>query len=224
VSKRLPRTSRRTLDDLRKAAKSALEAEDLPHRTAQSDEPAKSTEEEPAPLNPDRQEKPSRTRAAEHSAQAPLPVTVAAPFETRSRPTRAAFRQASGKLIVERHANLATVAGLIPMPWVDLVAISAIVDRMLRRLSRLYGQPLDGTRSKQLATSMLTGMAAPGIASFATTGLMSMMPGPNLVATAITSISAAVLVRIVGEVYLAHLAGLAGDTTATSPNTAIPTV
>lgn len=224
MSKRLPRTSRRTLDDLRKAAKSALEAEDLPHRPAQSAEPAKSSEGEPAPQNPDPQEKPSRASATDQSAHAPLPVTVAASFETRSRPTRAAFRQASGRLIVERHANLATVAGLIPMPWVDLVAISAVVDHMLRRLSRLYGQQLDGSRSKRLATAMLTGMAAPGIASFATTGLMSMMPGPNLVATAITSISAAVLVRIVGEVYLAHLAGLVGDTTATSQITAIPTV
>jgi uncharacterized protein (DUF697 family) len=211
VSKRLPRTSRRTLDDLRKAAKTVLEAEDLPLRSVQTSRPEKPIAGKANPRTPELEKEPPRNVDPEQGASLAVPMAPAAPAGARSRPTRAAFRQASGRLVVERHANLATVAGLIPLPWVDLVAITAIVDRMLRRLSRLYGQPLDGSRSKQLATAMLTGMAAPGIASFATTGLMSMMPGPNLVATAITSVSAAVLVRIVGEVYLTHLAGLAGD-------------
>jgi len=214
VSKRLPRTSRRTLDDLRKAAKTVLESEDQPLRSVQTPSPANPFAGETDPQTPDLEEEPPRNVAPEQSASRAEPMVPVASAGTRSRPTRAAFRQASGHLVVERHANLATIAGLIPLPWVDLVAITAIVDRMLRRLSRLYGQPLDGSRSKQLAAAMLTGMAAPGIASFATTGLMSMTPGPNLVATVITSVSAAVLVRIVGEVYLTHLAGLAGDAAA----------
>ncbi|MDJ0933247.1 DUF697 domain-containing protein [Breoghania sp.] len=118
---------------------------------------------------------------------------------------KAAFLTSAGQLIVERHANFATVAGLIPLPWVDLAAITAIVDRMLRKLARLHGKRLDGERSKQLAAAMLTGMAAPGIASFTTTGLFRVTIGQHFIGSTITSISAAVLVRVVGKIYLTHL-------------------
>ncbi len=210
MSKRLPRTTGRTLDDLRDAAKETLAAE-----TASTRGPAKPTSSaDPKPAAPHQSVTanadpgaPSgtgatRTKPASH-------VSAAAPAKTsRARsdgPSRAAFRQASGKLIVERHANMAAMAGLIPLPWVDMAAVAVIVERMLRKLARLYGEPLDTHRSKHLASALLTGMAAPGIATFATTSLLQLTPVPGFVGMAFGSVSAAVLVRIVGEVYLSHL-------------------
>lgn len=229
MTKKLPRTSQRTLDDLRKAASGALDADRRSLR-AVSSEAAPDASSEPgaaSPRKPDAGTGASETAASaaaregEAGAQdhgkhnrneAGSADTGRSPHRrvTRvppERPDPEAFRLASAKLIVERHSNLAGFAGLLPMPWVDLATITLATERMLRKLARLYGEPLDRRRSMRLATAMITGMAAPGIASFATTGLLRMTPGPNLFGTLATSLSAAILVRVVGEVYLAHLTG-----------------
>ncbi|MCX2725804.1 YcjF family protein [Roseibium salinum] len=207
MSKKLPRTSNRTLDDLREAAKSTLQSEQEslhpagPPATDPSSDGAAGLEAD-APAG-------SRERGGGDTRRAQDPSAARdknARLELRSPPPdRHAFLKNSGKLIIERHAKLAAVAGLVPMPWVDLAAIAVVVERMLRRLARLYGQPLETHRSKRLAAALLTGMAAPGIASFTTTGLLRMMPGPHLAGMAITSVAAAVLVSIIGEVYLGQL-------------------
>lgn len=213
MTKRLPRTSRRTLDDLRNAANDALAAAENSDRSSAAGEPRASPETPPLPAEIVDMEIPPATGT--QATQSGLPADVHAPLlvahPIRERPSKAAFQAAAGRLIVERHANLAAVAGLVPMPWVDLAAIAIIVDRMLRKLARLHGRPLDRDRSRQLAAAMLTGMAAPGIGSFATSGLLRMTPGPHLLGMAITSASAAILVRVVGEVYLAQLGGLGGE-------------
>lgn len=210
MSKKLPRTSQRTLDDLRKAANSALHAEETVQRRITPEsflEPEEAAPaQDPEPLNG----KPEKTgpdqkavRSQDKDARA---IAVHARQESRgNRPDRESFRRSSANLIVERHANFAAIASLVPMPWVDLAAIAVVVDRMLRKLARLYGAPLERYRSKRLATAMLTGMAAPGIASLTTVGLLRMAPGPNILGMAITSVSATILIRIVGEVYISHL-------------------
>ena len=209
MSKRLPKTSTRTLDDLRDAAGAALAAEKRPEGHA----PEPPTREDKTPAKTDgdqvvRNEQPERLPEPIRPTSPPsLPAVAASVPAPAHLPTRAAFREASARLIIERHANFGAVAGLVPVPIVDLAAIAAIVERMLRKLSRIYGRPLDVDRSRRLATAMLTGMAAPGIASFTTNGLLKMTPGPHILGVALTSVSAVVLVRIVGEVYLEELQG-----------------
>ncbi|MBB4302692.1 uncharacterized protein (DUF697 family) [Rhodobium orientis] len=207
MTKRLPKTSTRTLDDLRDAASAALAEENRPKTRAPENPAADAT----APTERTaRDEKPDRLPepvAPPKPAPTSLPAVAASVPAPSGLPTKAAFREACARLIIERHANFGAVAGLVPVPVVDLAAIAAIVERMLRKLSRLYGRPLDTDRSRRLATAMLTGMAAPGIASFTTNGLLKMTPGPHILGVALTSVSAVVLVRIVGEVYLEELQG-----------------
>lgn len=211
MSKKLPKTSHRTLDDLRQAASSALNAEETVHRRITPESFLEPTEaapaQDPEPLNgrnPARSGPDQNTvRSQDRDVRA---VAVHARHDSRgNRPDRESFRRSSANLIVERHANFAAIVSLVPMPWVDLAAIAVVVDRMLRKLARLYGVPLERYRSRQLATAMLTGMAAPGIASLTTTGLLRMAPGPSFLGMAITSVSATILIRIVGEVYISHL-------------------
>lgn len=209
MTKQLPRTSNRTLDDLRRAANTTFAAEQEARRpdasTVQdaaipvsgSDQTAGNIRENEAGISaPEGQD--SHGEGNLFKEQRTLTVRP-------SPPGKAEFLRNAAQLVVDRHAQFAAVAGLVPMPWVDLVAIAAIVDRMLRKLGRLYGQPISAHRSKRLAAALLTGMAAPGIAGFTTTGLLRMTPGPHLLGMAITSVSAAVLVRVVGEVYLARI-------------------
>ncbi len=127
------------------------------------------------------------------------------------RPSKAAFREATGRLIIERHANFAALAGLVPMPFVDLAAIAVIAERMLRKLTRLYGRSLSEDQGKRLALAMLTGLAAPGLASITTTAVLRMAPGSQILNMAITSASAVIFIRVIGDVYLTRLqAGLDG--------------
>lgn len=227
MSKRLPRTSPRTLDDLRKAASEALDAEkaslkSVPDegQTPARERTAKQRQEtnadgtdamqpsqEKTAANGFEREEPARAARGESASRSASPPGRSLASAQTERPDRDAFRKASARLIVERHSNIAALAGLVPMPWIDLAAITVTVDAMLRKLARLYGEPLERHSSRRLATAMLTGMAAPGIASFATTGLLRMTPGPHLLGMAVTSVSAAVIVRAIGEVYLSHLTG-----------------
>ncbi|NDV85366.1 DUF697 domain-containing protein [Aurantimonas aggregata] len=116
-----------------------------------------------------------------------------------------AFRTAAARLVIERHSNMAAFAGLIPLPLVDIAAISAIVDRMLRKLAHLHGRRLRPERSRRMATALLAGVAAPGIARLTATTLLGLVPAAQMLGMVVGSISAAVLVRIIGEAYLNSL-------------------
>ncbi|WP_346910497.1 YcjF family protein [uncultured Roseibium sp.] len=212
MSKRLPRTSNRTLDDLRKAASQALEAEQ-PKRRSSPRRSAPTSKQGPS----DPTHTPASDAAAkqekqpEPAASAPAdPEPVGGSLMVQSeRPSKAAFRESTGRLIIERHANFAALAGLVPMPFVDLAAIAVIAERMLRKLTRLYGRSLSEDQGKRLALAMLTGLAAPGLASITTTAVLSMAPGSQILNMAITSASAVIFIRVIGDVYLTRLqAGL----------------
>lgn len=58
------------------------------------------------------------------------------------------------------YATLAATAGAIPIPWLDLLALPAIQARMIYHLAQFYGQPLDGNRFMELASSLGLGIAA----------------------------------------------------------------
>lgn len=209
MTRKLPRTSNRTMNDLRRAANSTFAREEQARRQSETEI------EEVASPKPGKSQSGGDAPATEAAGHAPVPDIGAKrsfPFSSLERvpartppPGKAQFLRNAGQLIVDRHAQFGAIAGLVPLPWVDLAAIAVVVERMLRKLSRLYGQPISAERGKHLAAALLTGMAAPGIASFTTGGLLQMAAGPNLLGMAITSVSAAVLIRIVGEVYLQRL-------------------
>lgn len=56
------------------------------------------------------------------------------------------------------YSTLAATAGAIPIPWVDLLILPGIQTRMIYHLAQLYGQPMDGKRFMEMASSMGTGL------------------------------------------------------------------
>jgi uncharacterized protein (DUF697 family)/predicted GTPase len=56
------------------------------------------------------------------------------------------------------YSSLAATAGAFPIPWVDLLALPGIQTQMIHHLARLYGQPLDGKRFLELASTLGLGM------------------------------------------------------------------
>ncbi len=58
------------------------------------------------------------------------------------------------------YSSMAATAGAVPLPVVDLVMIAGVQTGMLNQLARLYGQPLDSARMKELAGALGVGLVA----------------------------------------------------------------
>jgi uncharacterized protein (DUF697 family) len=58
------------------------------------------------------------------------------------------------------YSLLAGSAGAIPIPWLDLFILPGIQTRMIYHLAQFYGQPLDGRRFAELASTLGLGVAA----------------------------------------------------------------
>jgi uncharacterized protein (DUF697 family) len=56
------------------------------------------------------------------------------------------------------YSLLATTAGAIPVPWVDLLILPGIQTRMIHHLARLYGQPFRGQHFAELGGALGLGM------------------------------------------------------------------
>jgi uncharacterized protein (DUF697 family) len=91
--------------------------------------------------------------------------------------------------IIRSHVVWAMGAGLIPLPLIDFVAVTAIQLEMLQQLARLYGanysenmgknfvSALTGTTFARLAASAFK--AIPGVGSFLGGAAMSIMSGAS---------------------------------------------
>jgi uncharacterized protein (DUF697 family) len=56
------------------------------------------------------------------------------------------------------YSSLATSAGALPIPWLDLLILPAIQTRMVYHLAQLYGQPLRAQRFLELASTLGLGI------------------------------------------------------------------
>jgi uncharacterized protein (DUF697 family) len=92
-------------------------------------------------------------------------VTSSNPASTSETEERA---ELAAKL-VNRFALWSGVAGLVPLPVVDVVAVGGLQVQMLRRLSQIYGVPFSENRGKaviaSLAGSMIPASSGIGAAS-----------------------------------------------------------
>lgn len=229
MSRKLPRTLQRTIHDIRREMHEAEQVPETPQAQPSSPAPASEPESKAAAKAAPAQAAPTpEPDARAEVAAAAAEASAATQPETESRgpaereaaggkqtpppralttrpPTGSALQRARARLIIERHSTLAGIAGFVPLPWVDLAAVAALVARMLRELSRCYRIPLDRDRSGRIALSLLAGVGAPGIASFTTTSLLRMAPGPNLVGMTVTAAAAVALTRVIGDVFLERL-------------------
>ena len=114
-------------------------------------------------------------------------------------------RYQSGLEIIHRHARYNAVAGLVPVPLVDLAIISGVQMKMLAELARLYDIPFADQSLKSYVGSLL-GAIVP--VSPVSGGLMSVVKavpliGPLLTVAVVPGVASA-STWAVGRVFLAH--------------------
>jgi len=56
------------------------------------------------------------------------------------------------------YSALAATAGAFPIPWIDMLILPAIQTQMIHQIARLYGQPLNGKRFLELASTLGLGI------------------------------------------------------------------
>jgi len=121
---------------------------------------------------------------------------AAADSDQRSRATKA----------VERFSFWSGVAGLLPIPFVDLAAVAALQIQMLRLISRIYDVPFSENRGKAL----IAGIAGTIIPVSTGVGMASMVKSIPIAGTAVgalvTPALAVAATYAIGKVFIQHFA------------------
>jgi len=180
--KQLPRAIRRSDDDLRAIAAVA---------------------EEEAPVR--------QTMASRDNVSAIEAAAFERPVANDQRPTvsiyvdgYAARRRARARSIVERHKTFAAIGGLFPLPIVNVASVTAVILRMVKQLSDLYGVPFERDRTRSLIVGLVGGAVPTGLGTATASTLAFVLPAHALVGLGVSAISAGALTRGIGLVFLDH--------------------
>jgi uncharacterized protein (DUF697 family) len=106
--------------------------------------------------------------------------------------------------IVERHATYSAAGGIIPLPIANVASVMAIIVRMVRMLSNLYGVPFERDRARALVVAM-AGAATPiGLAAVTTSTLYFLVPTSAIIGLAVSSVAAVACTRSIGRAFVEH--------------------
>jgi uncharacterized protein (DUF697 family) len=116
----------------------------------------------------------------------------------------AARRRALARRVVERHKTYAAIGGLSPLPILNVAGVAAIVMRMVKQLSELYGVPFERDRTRSLIISLIGGAVPTGLGTATASTLAFVLPGHALVGLGVSAVTAGALTRGIGLVFLDH--------------------
>lgn len=108
-------------------------------------------------------------------AMKPTPEATAAAHEPEAIEVTPATRHELASKLVDRFAIWGGVAGLIPVPVVDVVAVGGLQLQMLRRLSQIYDIPFSENSGKALIAS-LAGAMIPASSGLGAASVLKTVP------------------------------------------------
>ena len=115
-------------------------------------------------------------------------------------------RDAQASKVVDRFSLWSGVAGLLPIPLVDVVTVGGVQLYMLRKLSEIYGVPFSENRGKAVLSS-LVGAIVPATTASGVASFFKFVPGIGQIAGTLTMapISAGAT-YVIGKVFIQHFA------------------
>ena len=200
--KKLPKAIMRAADDMRETtpALGALEPQGSSARsTASSDPAAGAAAAQGAGHEGDVIEVASAMQLS--SPPAARALANAAPADAELNATR---RRTLARAIVERHTAYSAVGGLIPVPIANVAGITAVIVRMVKVLSGLYGVPFERDRARAIVIGLMGGTMPTGLAAVTTSTLVNFIPGTNLIGLAVSSLAGAACTRGIGRIFIEH--------------------
>ena len=136
-----------------------------------------------------------------HSSPAPAALARATPMGAGIDVTR---RRSQANVIVERHTAYAAVGGIIPVPIANVASITAVIVRMVKLLSDLYGIPFERDRARAIVVGLMGGAMPTGLGAVTTSTLFYIVPGSGLIGLAVSSIAAVACTRSIGRIFVEH--------------------
>jgi uncharacterized protein (DUF697 family) len=111
--------------------------------------------------------------------------------------------QVASKL-VDRFAIWSGVAGLIPLPVVDVLAVGGLQLQMLRRLSQIYGVEFSENRGKALIAA-LAGCMIPATSGMGAASALKAVPVVNILAAGfVMPVLSAGATYAIGKAFVQH--------------------
>jgi uncharacterized protein (DUF697 family) len=116
------------------------------------------------------------------------------------------FREEAASKLVDRFALWSGVAGLIPVPIVDVFAVGGLQIQLLRRLSQIYDVPFSENRGKALIAS-LAGSMIPATSGIGAASALKAVPIFGMIAAGFVmpALSAGATYAI-GKAFIQHFA------------------
>jgi uncharacterized protein (DUF697 family) len=113
-------------------------------------------------------------------------------------------RKAWTERVIKNYAYGSIAVGLVPIPLIDLVALTGLQIKLIHRLSTFYGLPFSEERGKKIISS-LVGASVPLGLTRAVCSIFKVIPVIGLTASVITmsGLSAASTYAI-GKVFVKH--------------------
>jgi len=106
--------------------------------------------------------------------------------------------------LVDRFAIWSGVAGIIPMPIIDVVAVGGLQVQMLRRLSQIYEVPFSENRGKALIAA-LAGALVPTTSGIGAFSLLKAVPFVGtIVGSFVTPVLSAGATYGIGKAFIQH--------------------
>jgi uncharacterized protein (DUF697 family) len=126
--------------------------------------------------------------------------------DTRSKSDESApeNRHEMASKLVDRFAVWSGIAGVIPVPVLDLLAVGGLQVQMLRRLSQIYDVPFSENRGKSLIAS-LAGSLIPAASGMGAATVLKAVPvvGTAIAACVMPALSAGATYAI-GKAFIQH--------------------
>ena len=122
---------------------------------------------------------------------------VPAEFDARRRLSQA-------NAIVERHATYSAAGGIIPLPIANAASVMAIIVRMVKMLSNLYGVPFERDRARAIVVGMAGGATPTGLAAITSSTLYYLVPASAIIGLAVSSVAAVACTRSIGRTFVEH--------------------
>lgn len=106
--------------------------------------------------------------------------------------------------VVDRYMWWSMGAGLIPFPWLDMIAVSGVQLKMLAEISAIYDVPFQANRSKAIMGS-LVGSIVPGAVSYGSAvTFLKGVPGVGLIGAATMVLMSRATAWALGKVFIQH--------------------
>lgn len=120
------------------------------------------------------------------------------------RPLTRAERQNAGMHTIKNHAMAAMGIGILPVPGVDLVALTGVQLNLLRKLGAMYGHQLSDQLGTKMIGSLLSGYLPLAIAA-PVASMLKFIPGVGVAAGVLAQASLAGATTYgIGKLFLEH--------------------